>query len=83
MVFVIVLAILTAVAAYGAARPNQMWWQHYAGRVALAREARPGEPEFAHRRLVYLVATGVCALLLLIALAAVVTTSLHSGPQPS
>ena len=68
MAFVIVLAILTLVAAYAAARPNDLWFQHYAGRFARARSARPGDPEHARRRRTYLVMAAICAALLAVSL---------------
>ncbi|WP_409483805.1 hypothetical protein [Arsenicicoccus dermatophilus] len=71
MVFVIVLAVLTAVATYGALRPDELWFQHYSGKVARARTAHPGDGQWEHRRLVYLVTAVVCGVLTLLSLWAV------------
>lgn len=78
MAFAIVLAILTLVAGYGAARPNDLWFQHYAGRFARARAARAGEPEHARRRLTYLVVAAICGVLL-----AVSAWALWQSGQPT
>lgn len=77
MAFVIVLAVLAVVAAYGAWQPDQLWFQHYAGRVAQARKTSPGDPERAFRRRVYLVTTAICLGLLVLAVWA-----MWQGSQP-